>query len=133
MQSFDLLVLFLLAIFSFWAAGVAGMSMQLDPLTLTLVVTAGYTLSVIGLIVLGAPLRDRLLKGRAGLNPNSAFARIVNRYGVVGLGLAAPMLTGATVGAALGLALNMPPRRLCLWMALGAAAWSLLLLIPALL
>ena len=46
---------------------------------------------------------------------------------MIGLGLAAPMTVGAQIGAAIGLALNAPPRRLFLWMAIGALLWSITL------
>jgi hypothetical protein len=41
--------------------------------------------------------------------------------------LLAPLLTGAPLGTALGMALGAPTGRLLLWMSLGIAAWSALL------
>lgn len=53
--------------------------------------------------------------------------RVWQRWGIWGLGLAAPMTLGAQLGAALGLALNAPPRRLFAALALGALVWSAIL------
>lgn len=131
MTFIELLGIFILAIFSLWTAGIAGMTLGLDPFTLLFTLVAGYAFSVILLVVIGAPLRDRVLK-KFTLNPASTVGRIINRYGVVGLALIAPLLTGAMIGTALGLTLRMPPRRLFVWMTAGAAVWSVLLIAPAL-
>src|SRR5689334_13444399 len=111
MYIIQLLGIFLLAIFSLWTAGIAGMSLGLDPFMLMAVLVAGYAFSVVLLVLVGAPLRDRVLK-KFTLNPNSTVGRVVNRYGVIGLALISPLLTGAMIGAALGLTLRVPPRRL---------------------
>jgi uncharacterized membrane protein YjjB (DUF3815 family) len=43
------------------------------------------------------------------------------------------MTVGAQIGAGLGIALNVPPRRLYLGMSLGALVWSILLTAASLL
>jgi hypothetical protein len=55
------------------------------------------------------------------------------RYGVVGFGIIAPMTVGAQIGAMIGLALNVPGRRLLIWMSIGALLWSILLTVAVLL
>ena len=132
MYIIELLGIFILAVFSLWTAGIAGMSLGLDPFTLIAVLVTGYAFSVVLLVVVGAPLRDRVLK-KFTLNPTSAVGRVINRYGVIGLALIAPLLTGAMIGTALGLTLRVPPRRLFVWMTAGAVVWSVLLIAPMLL
>ena len=58
--------------------------------------------------------------------------RIWDKYGMFGLGLAAPMTVGAQIGAGFGIALNAVPRRLFVVMTLGALAWSIGLTIACL-
>jgi len=41
------------------------------------------------------------------------------RYGVVGLGLLAPLLVGAPLGTVVGISFGAPADRLLLWMSLG--------------
>jgi len=53
--------------------------------------------------------------------------RVWRRWGVIGLGLFAPCLTGAPIGVALGLWLRVPTPRLLLWMLLGVVAWTVIL------
>lgn len=50
--------------------------------------------------------------------------RVWLRYGVIGWGLAAPLLVGSPLGAAFGLVLGAPPRRLLPWLAAGSVLWS---------
>jgi hypothetical protein len=45
---------------------------------------------------------------------------------LIGLALLAPITTGAQIGAAMGMALNAPPRRLFLLMSLGGLLWAIL-------
>ncbi len=131
MTIIELLGIFILAVFSLWTAGIAGMTLGLDPFTLMFTLVAGYAFSVVLLVVVGAPLRDRVLK-KFTLNPDRPISRIINRYGVVGLALVAPLLTGALIGTAVGLTLRVPPRRLFVCMTAGAAVWSVLLIAPML-
>jgi len=53
--------------------------------------------------------------------------RIWQRYGIVGLGLLAPLITGAPLGAALGVAMGAPTGRLLAWMSMGVILWSAIL------
>jgi uncharacterized membrane protein len=131
MYIIELLGIFILAVFSLWTAGIAGMSLGLDPFTLVFTLVAGYAFSVILLVIVGAPLRERVLK-KFTFKPEGTVSRIINRYGMVGLALVAPLLTGALIGTAVGLTLRMPPRRLFVWMTAGAAVWSILLIAPML-
>lgn len=50
--------------------------------------------------------------------------RIWNRYGVVGLGIMAPLITGVALGAMIGVSLGAPPRKLITWLTVGAFLWS---------
>lgn len=128
----ELVMILLLAVFSLWAAALLGLALGLSPLPLLIAVTVGYAISVVAMIALGAPLRDRLL-ARLGCSPrcDGRIERIAQRYGVIGLALVAPVLTGALVGAALGLSLCIPPRRLAVWMTGGAALWGVVLITSA--
>lgn len=122
------LMIVVLALFSLWAAVAAALAFGMHPAPMILALTLGYTLSVVIVTHLGAPLCRRLCPmTRAGGLP----ARVFRRYGLIGLGLAAPVLTGGAIGAALGLMFHVSPRRLVIWMAAGAALWSVLLALPA--
>jgi uncharacterized membrane protein len=119
-----------IAFLSFWASIPAGLALGLQPVLVGLTAVMSYAAGV-GLVAgLGEPVRQRLLRrfgGKVASNPHSAIRRVWDRYGLVGLALLAPVTTGAQVGAALGLAFGVPPRKLFVAMSLGAALWALLI------
>jgi uncharacterized membrane protein len=121
---------FALAFVSLWSAIVMGAALGLHPLATVALTSLSYLAGVALVIALGAPLRAWLLRrmGRDADAPLSGRMQAIwERYGVLGLGLAAPMTTGAHLGAALGIALRVEPRRLVLSMAFGVLVWSILL------
>lgn len=114
----------------FWPSIPAGLALGLSPLTVIVTTALSYASGVAVITLLGGPLRAWLMKrigSRTTVNPGSRLYRIWERFGLVGLGLAAPMTVGAQIGAAIGMALNAPPRRLFLYMALGGLLWSIAL------
>lgn len=139
---------FVLAFFSFWAAIPAGLALGLAPLAVIAITTLSYASGVALVALVGGRVRGGVRNwivsrfnrgamiqagggggsddGKAGGN-YQRFRRIWERFGVVGLGLAAPMTLGAQIGAALGIALEAKPRRLFVAMTLGALAWSIVL------
>lgn len=114
----------------FWPSIPAGLALGLSPLTVIVTTALSYASGAAVITLLGGPLRAWLMKrigSRASVNPGSRLYTIWERFGMIGLGLAAPMTVGAQIGAAVGMALNAPPRRLFLWMALGGLLWSIAL------
>lgn len=125
-----LLSIFSLAFFYFWGAIPAGLALGLSPVVVILTTTFSYMCGVALVVLPGERLRAWIMKRLARkttLNPDSLAGRMWERFGLAGLGLAAPMTLGAQVGATLGIALNARPRRLFLWMFAGAFGWSVLL------
>ncbi|MBZ0295594.1 MAG: small multi-drug export protein [Anaerolineae bacterium] len=122
--------IFTLAFFTFWPAIPAGLALGLQPLVVIVTTTLSYVCGVLLVVVPGVRLRAWVMRRysrQATLTPGSLLHRVWERYGLAGLGLLGPMTVGAQIGAILGLSLDAHPRRLLLWMSLGALAWSLLL------
>ncbi len=118
-----------IAFLSLWASIPAGIALGLSPVVVVITAALSYACGV-GLIVLvGQPLRDRILKrfgGKSAGNPNSAIRRVWDRYGLIGLALLAPLTTGSQIGAIIGMSLNAPPRRLFVFMSLGGLLWAII-------
>ena len=93
---------------------------------ITAVIGAG--LGALATALVGERVRSWLVRrhsGKGETRPHGLVFRIWERYGVIGLGLLAPPLTGAPLGVALGLTLGAPVGRLLLWMSLGIVLWSI--------
>lgn len=110
-----------------WAAIPAGLALELHPIAVGIAAAVGAFLGALAVVSLGERVRAWLVqrqgqkkkKGQHGL-----IYRIWHRYGVIGLGLLAPLLTGAPLGVALGLTLGASSSRLLFWISVGIVLWS---------
>lgn len=126
-MAIKLLILFVLGVAELWAAAPAGVAMGLHPVLTCAVAALGAICGGVVVTLLGERLRRRIIgkhreqkvKKKSGL-----VFRVWQKYGVPGWGLLAPLLVGSPLGAALGLALGAPARRLLTWMVLGSILWS---------
>jgi hypothetical protein len=120
----------LLAAVELWAAIPAGLAMGLNPVLVGIYSASGAILGTFIVIWIGDRIRRWLLRrhtnkkepGKPGL-----IQSIWQRYGIIGLGLLAPLLSGAPLGAALGISLGAQKGRLMIWMSAGILLWTGLL------
>lgn len=129
-----LVVLFALGVAELWTAAPAGMAMGLDPLLVCLVAASGAVCGGTAVVLLGERVKAWLQKRkkRERLEAKRGLLwRVWQRHGVIGWGLLAPLLVGSPLGAALGLVLGAPPRRLLPWLAAGSVLWSIVFSILA--
>jgi hypothetical protein len=113
---------FALAFFSFVPSIPAGLALGLPPLIAFMTSALSYAVAAVLMVVLGERAREwvkRRLGGKNFGDPNSRIYKVWERYGVIGLGLLAPLTVGAQIGVILGLTLNAKPRPLLLWMVIG--------------
>lgn len=123
-----ILSIFAVAFFTFWPAVPAGLALGLSPIVVIATTTFSYICGAALVLMPGEHLRSWVARRWSGQTQQTGFIwHIWSRYGVIGLGLLAPMTVGAQIGAVLGLSSNTKPRRLLIWMALGALGWSVLL------
>jgi putative flippase GtrA len=79
-------------------------------------------LVALALALLAGERLQRWIYRRPGLaKRRKRVEQIWNRYGVLGVALLAPIITGAVLATVLALALGAPPRPLLRWMALSTA------------
>lgn len=131
----QLIGIFALAWVSFWPAILAGLALGLPPALVITTTALSYASGAALVALVGGRIRawvTRRWGEKALLKEGSLLHAIWSRYGAAGLGLAAPMTVGAQAGALIGLALNVSPRRLTFWLALGGLVWGILLTLGAL-
>lgn len=117
-----------LGIIELWAAIPAGTALKLHPLLNGLAAGLGAIIGALLVILIGDRLRNWLLKKKENKQKNKGqIYRIWNKYGVIGLGMLSPLITGATLGAAIGISLGASPKRLLFWMSIGIVFWTILL------
>lgn len=113
--------------FELWAAIPAGFTFGFSPLKTFFWAVTGGTCGSVAVAVLGVRLRDWALKKiqlQISLEGEGRFYRIWNRYGIPGIGLLSPLLTGPFLGMLIGLALSAEPKRLLFWTVCGVLLWS---------
>ena len=117
-----------LGIIELWAAIPAGTALKLHPLLNGLAAGLGAIIGALLVILIGDRLRNWLLKKKENKQKNKGqIYRIWNKYGVIGLGMLSPLITGASLGAAMGISLGASPKRLLFWMSIGIVFWTILL------
>lgn len=123
-----LLTIFVLGVAELWAAAPAGALMGFHPLLVCAVAAAGAVSGGTVVVLLGERVKAWLQKRRRVEKmekKGGLLYRVWLRYGVIGWGLLAPLLIGSPLGAAFGLALGAPVRRLLVWLAAGSVLWSI--------
>lgn len=86
----------------------------------------GYSAGGAIILLLGTPLHSWLVKKcKISLKPHEGklFWRIWSRYGVIGLGLIAPITIGPQLSALFLLTLGEHPRKILGWISFGAIPW----------
>lgn len=123
--------MFALGAVALWGAVPAGFLLDLHPLATGVAAGLGCIAGSVAVLAFGVPLRTWIV-GRLGarggkpLNDRLVY-RVWRRYGVAGLGLLSPLITGSQLGVALGLTFGAPAGRLLFWTVLGIVLWSALL------
>jgi len=90
---------------------------------------AGYSAGAAVVLVAGKPVRNWLVaKLRIPVNrdPSKWIWKAWDRWGIVGLGLLAPVTIGPQAGACLALAVGSGPKAIFLSLSLGAVPWCIL-------
>lgn len=123
------LSIFGLAWFSFWTAIPAGLALGIHPIPIILITSTSYISGILICILPAQSVRTWVMKRFStqldqSTQDNRFIMRLWHRYGIIGFGLIAPMTVGAQLGAIIGIALNIPRRKLVLWMIIGVIAWS---------
>jgi hypothetical protein len=121
----ELLTIFGLAVLELWIAIPAGLYMKVnEPTILVLTMVGGIT--GIGIVIgAGKKIREHLLKAEKTTGGKKSWSmKVWEKYGLIGLGLLSPLLTGAPIGAALAVTLGSKPISVFLWFSLGVVLWS---------
>ena len=129
-----ILSVFGLGMLGLWEGIPGGFAMRLHPLVVAVVSASGALFATLLMLLLGDRVRSRLIRTRSptdGPKRERMIDRVWRRYGLIGLGLLAPGLTGAPIGVALGLFLGAPARRLVPWTLAGLFLWTVALTLGA--
>ncbi|MBI4814586.1 MAG: small multi-drug export protein [Methanobacterium sp.] len=124
----SILVIFAASVAELWVAIPLGLVMKINPIIIATVSAAGAIFAAACVTLLGDNLRAHILKWKYDDEEALKETRLYNvwnKYGVIGLGLLSPLIFGAPLGAAVGIALGARKNGLLLWMSIGIIIWSI--------
>ena len=110
-----------------WVGIITGLALGLSPALSGAVSVAGGLAGVTLVVALGGQLRDLIYRSRRLARRRERIERVWKRYGIPGVALQAPLLTGPVLATLLALALGAPARPLLLWMLASVVLWGAVL------
>jgi len=110
-----------------WVGIITGVALGLSPVLSGAVSIASAVVGVTLVVVAGERLQGRIYRSRRLARRRERIERVWKRYGIPGLALQAPLLTGPLLATLLALALGAPPRSLLVWMLASVVLWGLVL------
>ncbi len=110
-----------------WLGLPAGLAVGLPPVVAGAAATVGGVLGVLILVKAGGRLQRWVEERGLFSKRRKRVERLWNRYGVPGMALQAPMLTGAPLATIISLGLGASPRGLLIWMTASLVLWGAVL------
>jgi uncharacterized membrane protein len=130
---YKLAVIFLIGMTGIWKAIPAGFLLKVQPLLVFFMTVFGAATSVTIICFLGNRIKMRLArkKGKHIQRKMSKGGLLLQKYGVVGLGIFGTVMLGPNFTTIVGLILVNKHKRLMLWVLVGVFFWSGVLTISA--
>ena len=110
-----------------WVGIITGLALGLSPAVSGALSIASALAGVALVVALGGRLRHLIYRSRRLAKRRERIERVWKRYGIPGVALQAPLLTGPLLATLLALALGAPARSLLLWMIASVVLWGLVL------
>lgn len=126
-----LLSTFVAGAFWLWWAIPTGMVLDLPPFLSGAAATLGNLGAVLFVVGLNEQLRRWSINYRLATKQGERLKQIWSSYGLPGVALLSPLLTGAPLGTALALLFGAPPRPLLCWMTVSVVLWGASLTVAA--
>ena len=107
-----------------WVGIFTGVALGLHPVLSGVVSIASALVGVTLVVVWGGRLQGRIYRSRRLAKRRERIERVWKRYGIPGVALQAPLLTGPLLATVLALGLGAPPRPLLVWMIASIVFWG---------
>jgi len=107
-----------------WVGIITGVALGLSPVLSGAVSIVSAVVGVTLVVVVGGRLQHRIYRSHRLAKRRERIERVWNRYGIPGVALQAPLLTGPLLATVLALGLGAPPRPLLYWMLASIVFWG---------
>jgi len=123
-------ILFLTGMAGIWKAVPVGLAMQLHPILIWLITSAGAGTAAILIYFFGNSIRNWLQKRRkqkAAPKKQKRAQQLLDRYGIAGLGFLGTLIIGPNMAMLVGLLLVSSGKKFLIWTLAGILFWTLAL------
>ena len=110
-----------------WVGIFTGVALGLHPILSGAVSIASAVVTVTLVVAGGERLQGRIYRSRRLAKRRKRIERVWKRYGIPGVALQAPLLTGPLLATILAIGLGAPPRPLLGWMLVSIVLWGAVL------
>jgi putative small multi-drug export protein len=110
-----------------WVGIITGVAVGLSPASSGAVSIASAIVGVTLVVAVGGRLQQLIYRSHHLAKRRERVERVWKRYGIPGVALQAPLLTGPLLATLLALALGAPPRSLLWWMLASVVFWGAVL------
>ena len=110
-----------------WVGIITGVAVGLSPALSGAVSIASAVVGVTLVVAAGGRLQQLIYRSHRLAKRRERIERVWKRYGIPGVALQAPLLTGPILATLLALTLGAPPRSLLLWMLASVVIWGVVL------
>jgi len=107
-----------------WVGIITGLALGLSPALSGVVSVASALAGVTLVVALGGRLREVVYRSPRLARRRGRIESVWERYGIPGVALQAPLLTGPVLATLMALALGAPARPLLLWMLASVVFWG---------
>ena len=107
-----------------WVGIITGLALGLSPAVSGAVSIASAIVGVTLVVAFGGRLRHLVYRSRRLARRRERIESVWKRYGIPGVALQAPLLTGPILATLLALALGAPARSLLVWMLASVVFWG---------
>ena len=107
-----------------WVGIFTGVALGLHPILSGVISIASAAVTVMLVVAGGERLQGRIYRSRRLAKRRERIERVWKRYGIPGVALQAPLLTGPLLATVLAIGLGAPPRPLLVWMLASIVLWG---------
>jgi len=126
----SIIILYFIAMIGLWKAVPAGVFFNLPPLIIGIITFSGSFTTTLLVFLFGGRIKRYLLErseNRRVKKRRGKIQRLVDKYGLVGLGLLGTITVGSAVSVAMGIIITDKKKELFLWITAGIFFWSVAL------
>jgi membrane protein DedA with SNARE-associated domain len=123
-------IVFITGMAGIWKAVPVGVAFQLNAVETWISTSAGASVAVFILYFFGKKIRDaimRKLQKKKNSKKEARASKLLEQYGVAGLGFIGTLLMGPNMTLIIGLIITKSHKKLFYWTLIGIAVWSLAL------